>query len=145
MKAAPRLINVFATVSLGEGFGDIQGRMKCGVADALLRRIDGYIERKKSPRNTPIKATSDPKWVEKIARYWTAWWLNGEWKTPNKPWDDRVDGNREEAADAPGRGPRPPWAAASPTAARSRWGTRRPGVAPRAGPPVPARRSAPSA
>ncbi len=104
MKAAPRLINVFATVSLGEGFGDIQGRMKCGVTDSLLRRIDGYIERKKSPRNTPVKATSDAKWVEKIARYWTAWWLNGEWQTPNKPWNDRVDGNREDAADAPAAG-----------------------------------------
>ncbi len=104
LKAAPRLINVFATVSMGEGFGDIQGRMKCGVADAILRRIDGYIERKKSPRVTPIKATSDAKWVEKVARYWTAWWLNGEWKTPNKPWDDRVDGNREDAADKPGGG-----------------------------------------
>lgn len=107
MKAAPRLVNVFATVSMGEGFGEIQGRMKCGVADGLLRRIDGYIERKKSPRVTPIKAQSDAKWVEKVARYWTAWWLNGEWQTPNKPWDERVDGNREDAADKPGGGPGP--------------------------------------
>jgi len=104
LKAAPRLVNVFATVSLGEGFADRMGRIKSSVADGLLRRIDGYIERKKSPRYTAIRGESDPKKVETIARFWTAWWLNGDWKTPNKPWDPKVDGNPEEAPDAPGGG-----------------------------------------
>ena len=70
MKAAPRLINVFSTIKMGEGFDDRIGKIGCSVADGILRRIDGYIERSLSPKNTPIKPQSETTWVEKVARYW---------------------------------------------------------------------------
>jgi len=99
VKAAPRLINVFSTVKMGEGFTDPQGRIKCAVAENLLRRIDGYIERKVGPKNTPLKGQSDPGWVERCTRYWISWWDSEKYKTPEKPWDERIDGNRDDAPD----------------------------------------------
>ena len=103
IKAAPRLINVFSTVKMGEGFEDRLGKIKVAVAEGLLRRIDGYIERSLSPKNTPLKGQSDTKWVERCTRYWIAWWVNGKYKTPQKPWDERIDGNREDAPDGPAK------------------------------------------
>ena len=99
-KAAPRLINVFHTVKTGEGFDDIQGRMKAGVADGLLRKIDGYQERMRRNKSA-IKATSDAKFAESTAKGWVLWWDNGVWKDkPQKPWDERIDGAEEEARKA---------------------------------------------
>ena len=106
MKAAPRLINVFSTVKMGEGFTDPMGRIKCAVAEALLRRIDGYIERSLSPKNPPIKGQSDPSWVDRCTRYWLSWWDSGKYQTPQKPWDERIDGNRDDAPDT-GKGSPP--------------------------------------
>lgn len=102
VKAAPRLINVFSTVKMGVGFDDRLGKIQCSVADQLLRRIDGYIERSLSPRNTPLKGQSDTKWVEKVARYWISWWDSEKYKTPQKPWNERIDGNREDAPEGGG-------------------------------------------
>ncbi len=109
VKAAPRLINVFFTVKSGEGFSTREGLMKCHVADSVLRRIDGWIERGNSPRNTPISAASDPVWAERIMKMWTKWWDDELYKKPLKPWDERVDGRREDAEDKPaGGGATPP-------------------------------------
>ncbi len=103
-KAAPRLINVFHTIKSGEGFDDLQGRMKAGVADGLLRKIDGFQERTRRNKN-PIKATSDAKFAESTAKGWLLWWDTGVWKEkPQKPWDERIDGAEEEARKAGGDG-----------------------------------------
>ncbi len=99
-KAAPRIINVFHTVKAGEGFDDLQGRVKASVADGLLRKIDGYQERLRRNK-TQIKATSDAKFAESTAKGWVLWWDTGTWKDkPQKPWDERIDGAEEEARKA---------------------------------------------
>jgi hypothetical protein len=98
VKAAPRIINVFSTVKMGAGFDDRLGKIQASVADRILRRIDGYIERSVSAKMTPIKPQSDHGWVEKVARNWIAWWDNEKYKTPQKPWDERIDGAAIEAA-----------------------------------------------
>lgn len=92
MKAAPRIINAFTTIKNGEGFDSQQGRIKAGVADQLLRKIDGFMEKKKKIKTT-IKATSDTKWAESTAKTWIAWWDSGTWKHPEKPYDPRYDDN----------------------------------------------------
>jgi hypothetical protein len=101
VKAAPRLVNVFHTVKTSEGFGNREGNSKAQIADALLRRIDGHIERRGSPRLTPIRFSSDEKHAISIAKRWVAWWDNKLYLDPRKPWDERVDGNREDAPDKP--------------------------------------------
>lgn len=99
-KAAPRLINVFHTVKTGEGFDELQGRVKASVADGLLRKIDGFQERLRRNK-TQIKATSDAKFAEATAKGWMLWWDTGTWKDkPQKPWDERIDGAEEEARKA---------------------------------------------
>lgn len=97
-KAMPRLINVFNTVRISEGFGDINGRVKASVADGLLRRIDGYQERVRKIRRS-ISATSDENWATGVARSWVTYWDSGTWReNPHKPWDERIDGAAEEEA-----------------------------------------------
>jgi hypothetical protein len=91
IKAAPRIIDVFNTVKSGEGYDDRMGRLKAQVADALLRRIDGYQERVK--KSMPIRNTSNMNFAEGVAKSWISWWDNEYWKkNPLKPWDPRVDG-----------------------------------------------------
>lgn len=102
-KAMPRLINVFNTVRVSEGFGDINGRVKASVADGLLRRIDGYQERVRKIRRS-IAATSDEAWAMGVAKSWFAYWDGGTWReSPHKPWDERIDGAAEEEAKRGGR------------------------------------------
>jgi hypothetical protein len=71
--------------------------MEAGIADGLLRKIDGYMERvrKKQPQ---IKAHSTAGYAETTARMWVAWWDAGAWKAPQKPWDPAVDGPLEDEA-----------------------------------------------
>lgn len=97
VKAAPRIINVFSTVKMGAGFDDRLGKINASIADRILRRIDGHIERSVSRLMTPIKPQSDHAWVEKVARAWIAWWDNEKYKTPQKPWDERIDGSANDA------------------------------------------------
>jgi hypothetical protein len=80
------------------------GLTKAGVADGLLRKIDGYMERRKSPLSQ-VKATSEPKYAETVAMRWCQWWDTDGWKTPQKPWDPRIDGAAAEAAEAGGGPP----------------------------------------
>jgi hypothetical protein len=99
IKAAPRLVNVFNTVKLQEGFENRLGKMKAGIADRALRSIDGYVDRASRGKVTLVTAASDPKFVETIAKRWSGWWENGYYKEPKKPWDERTEGNRGEKAD----------------------------------------------
>ena len=39
-----------------------------------------------------------------IAKRWVQWWDQKLYTDPKKPWDERVDGNREDAPDAPADG-----------------------------------------
>jgi hypothetical protein len=101
VKAAPRLISVFGTVKAGETFEDKQGRKKCGVADSILRRIDGWLDRKSNGRLPLIRAATQARDVEHIGKQWYVWWENGLYKEPKKPWDERSEGNRGEGRAAP--------------------------------------------
>jgi hypothetical protein len=102
LKAAPRIVNVFHRVKTSpEGFDTRLGLMKAAIADRMLRRMDGVIERRFSPKNTLIHASSDPKHAEKIARWWNWWWDVEEWKKAHAPWDERAEGKREDTEDAP--------------------------------------------
>jgi hypothetical protein len=107
VKAAPRLINVFYTVKNAEGFTGREGNSKAQVADAILRKIDGHIERRGSPRLTPIRHSSDERHTTGIVKRWYMWWDNKLYLDPRKPWDERVDGNREDAPDKPADGGAP--------------------------------------
>lgn len=106
MKAAPRLINVFYTVKQSEGFEERLGKMKAAIADRILRKIDGYQERKRKSMSA-IVAASDPKFVESSAKSWMLWWDNELWKNPMKPWDPREANEGEGGGGGAGGGGTP--------------------------------------
>jgi hypothetical protein len=98
LKAAPRLINVFHTVQTTDGFDSRLGLVKAGVADGLLRKIDGAIDRQKQ-RPTRIMPASKPDYAQGVAKRWVRWWDSDGWKTPQKPWDERIDGAEKEGGE----------------------------------------------
>ncbi len=62
--------------------------------DGTLRRIDGQIERLWEEREQ-IRAWglyAAPRFITRIARRWTWWWTEDEWKArPREPWDPTSD------------------------------------------------------
>jgi hypothetical protein len=110
LKAAPRIVDTFATIKSTDTFENRMGLMKAAIADRMLRRIDGVIERKFNVKLTPIRASSDPKHAEKIAKIWNWWWDVEEWKKGHKPWDEKTEGKREDAEEGakPAEGSKPP-------------------------------------
>ena len=98
IKAAPRILNVYNTVNAGEGFDKPSGAMKAAIADRMLRRIDGWFDRKNHGRTPLLSARTEAKDILYIARAWFGWWDNEMWKKPVKPWDERAEGNRGEKA-----------------------------------------------
>ena len=90
-KLCGRLISEFKTISDSPGFEDRLGRSYASAIDATLRKIDGWMERKQKQRD-PIRASSSPTFVKKIAKKWTWWWKNDVWvDDPEKIWDPFED------------------------------------------------------
>jgi hypothetical protein len=82
-----RLISEFATLQKSPGFDNREGRSRASVIDHVLRKIDGWQERRWYEARG-IMAASDPMFVMRVARRWNAWWATGEWKShPRKPFD----------------------------------------------------------
>ena len=97
LKAAPRLLNVFYTVKVGEGFDSQEGKMKASVADSLLRKIDGYMERKRRVKRADqgdVRPEVGGVHREDVA----GWWDTEAYKKPEKPYDARYDDNPDGPA-----------------------------------------------
>jgi hypothetical protein len=92
--AAGRLINEFRAIEESPGFDKREGAAMAMVIDGTLRRIDGQIERfwEERERIRAWGAYASPQFIERIAKRWTWWWIEGEWKdNPRKPWDPFED------------------------------------------------------
>lgn len=99
---AGRIISEFKKISESPGFDNRDGASQAGMFDAILRKIDGWQERRFREQNQ-IRHMSREKFIMQIAQRWTAWWTSGEWKrNPRKPWDpfedswDDVDGSKKK-------------------------------------------------
>ncbi|MDJ0521188.1 MAG: hypothetical protein QNJ90_03855 [Planctomycetota bacterium] len=91
---AGRLISEFRAIEESPGFDNRDGAGKAMVIDSVLRRLDGQIERYWEERER-IRAWGtygSPRFIKRIARRWTWWWIEDEWKlNPRKPWDPFED------------------------------------------------------
>ncbi|MFM8385330.1 MAG: BRcat domain-containing protein [Planctomycetia bacterium] len=101
-KAIWRLVSEFKAIQDSGGFEDRQGLIKASIVDRVLRKIDGYMERKCGVREQ-IKAESSPDWALNVAKRWNGWLERGLWKTKLSPWDPRVDEADEPADKGSGR------------------------------------------
>ncbi len=91
---AGRLISEFLVIEASPGFDDRNGAAMAMVIDGTLRRIDGQIERywEERERIRAWGAYAAPSFITRIAKRWTWWWIEGEWKeNPRKPWDPFED------------------------------------------------------
>ena len=92
--AAGRLISEFRAIEESPGFDKRDGAAMAMVIDGTLRRIDGQIERywEERERIRAWGAYASPQFIERIAKRWTWWWIEEEWKdNPRKPWDPFED------------------------------------------------------
>ena len=86
-----RLISEFKNISDSPGLDTKQGASLAGAIDAVLRKIDGWMERKWKELK-PVRHSSHPNFTKRVAQRWTWWWANDEWKhEPRKPWDPFED------------------------------------------------------
>ena len=105
---AGRIINEFKVIQASPGFDNREGASLAMMIDGVLRRIDGQIERfwEERERVRAWGAFAAPSFIERIAKCWTWWWIEGEWKSnPREPWDPFED---ESDATKDGRKPETP-------------------------------------
>ena len=95
---AGRLISEFASIEKSPGFDNRDGTSMAMVIDAILHKIDGFIERSCKERGQ-IKSTgfyAGQSFITRTAKRWTWWWESGEWQSnPQKPWDPFEDESDE--------------------------------------------------
>ncbi len=88
---AGRLISQFKVIEESPGLDSREGKSMLGAVDNVLRKIDGWIERRWEEEKR-IQHFSTPSFVMGIMRRWTYWWENDVWKDdPRDPWDPHVD------------------------------------------------------
>jgi hypothetical protein len=73
------------------------------ITDRILRKIDGYMERKSGYRMS-INPESTLEYSTGVAKKWNAWLETGQYKTELAPWDPRVDGSDDEGQNPTRRG-----------------------------------------
>ena len=95
---AGRLISEFAAIQESPGFDNRDGTSMAMQIDAVLHKIDGFMERSIGETGT-IKSTGHyaaPSFIRRTGKRWTWWWESGEWQeNPKKPWDPFEDESDE--------------------------------------------------
>jgi hypothetical protein len=95
---AGRLISEFVSIEASPGFDNREGTSMAMAIDAVLHKIDGFIERSCNERGQ-IKSTgvyAGISFITRTAKRWTWWWESGEWQTnPQPPWDPFEDESDE--------------------------------------------------
>lgn len=91
---AGRVISEFQAIRESPGWDNRDGTSMAMQVDAVLREIDGFMERtcreREQIRSTGVYAGQS--FMTRIAKRWTWWWESGEWQTnPQKPWDPFED------------------------------------------------------
>jgi hypothetical protein len=99
-KAIWRLVSEFKHIQDTETFDSRKGKMHAMITDRILRKIDGYMERKSGYRMS-INPESTLEYATGVAKKWNAWLETGQYKTELAPWDTRVDG-QDEPTERPG-------------------------------------------
>jgi hypothetical protein len=104
-----RLVSEFHAIRSSPGFDNREGASMASVIDGTLRLIDGFIERefKETARIRAWGIYAAPSFIERIAKRWTWWWENEEWRTnPRTPWDphEEVEGEMKDGYRRPGEG-----------------------------------------
>ena len=97
---AGRLISEFVSIKESPGWDNRDGTSMAMQIDAVLREIDGFMERtcreREQIRSTGVFAGQS--FMTRIAKRWTWWWESGEWQTnPKKPWDPFDDESDDSA------------------------------------------------
>ncbi len=120
---AGRIISEFRAIESNPGFDNRQGASMAANIDGMLRRIDGQIERfwDERERIRAWGAYAAPSFIQRIAKRWTWWWVEEEWKVnPHKPWDPFED----ESDTAPDGIKRPEKASETKDGKKKKWGKR---------------------
>lgn len=91
---AGRLISEFVAIRESPGFDNRGGTSMAMQVDALLHKIDGFIERACNEEGK-VSSTgfyAGQSFITRTAKRWTWWWESGAWQsTPLKPWDPFED------------------------------------------------------
>jgi hypothetical protein len=103
-KAIWRVVSEFKTIQDSLTFENRKGLVNAMIVDRILRKIDGYMERKAGVKDR-INPESSPDWATGVAKRWNGWLEKGYWKTKLAPWDPRVD-EADEGAEKPAPGGR---------------------------------------
>lgn len=89
-KVAPALISEFKRRVDANGMESKSAMGDLMVIDRMLFKMDGFPARKWNSTET-ITHASSPSFAMARMKRWVAWWDNGYWREPVKPWDPRFD------------------------------------------------------